>query len=108
MNSASTSLIHHVISPALDHARTLPQLPQNYAPRLIEVFFDTSHVYTWYKGQVTFEASLSPIYSPQLIEIVIDGELAFVLLGKDVLLSRVNNLSIINTLLPHEYHKSTG
>lgn len=91
-------LLHHILTRDLCQARSLPKLPPDYAPKIIEIFFDGKPVQTWHLGNITAEIQLHESYSPQAIEIAIDGELAFLLIGNEPVFNRIQNLSILNTV----------
>lgn len=94
----SPELLHHILTRDLSQARSLPKLPADYAPKIIEIFFDGKPVQSWHLGNITAEIQLPESYSPQAIEIAIDGELAFLLIGNELVFNRIQNLSILNTV----------
>ena len=73
-------------------------LPPDYTPEIIEIFFDGKPVQSWLLGNITAEIQLPESYSPQAIEIAIDGELAFLLIGDELVFNRIQSLSILNTI----------
>ncbi|PSB41589.1 hypothetical protein C7B80_30185 [Cyanosarcina cf. burmensis CCALA 770] len=91
-------LLHHILNRDLSQARSLPKLSADYEPKIIEIFFDGKPVQTWHLGSITAEIQLPESYSPQAIEIAIDGELAFLLVGNELVFNRIQNLFIFNTV----------
>jgi hypothetical protein len=75
-----------------------PPFPSNYQPKVIEVFFDEFPVYTWENGETVFILLVPKDSNPEAVEIAIDGELALVILGTEVILNRLDNLAILNSL----------
>ncbi len=75
-----------------------PPFPGNYQPKVIEVFFDEFPVYTWENGETVFSLLVPKDSNPEAVEIAIDGELALVILGTEVILNRLDNLAILDSL----------
>ena len=94
----SPELLHHILTFDLSQARSLPKLPVDYTPEIIEIFFDGKLIQSWHLGSITAEIQLPEFYSPQGIEIAIDGELAFLLIGDQLVFNRIQSLSILNTI----------
>lgn len=94
----SPELLHYILTCDLSQARSLPKLPADYTPEIIEIFFDGKLIQSWHLGSITAEIQLPEFYSPQAIEIAIDGELAFLLIGDELVFNRIQSLSILNTI----------
>lgn len=76
-----------------------PPFPFDYQPDTIEVFFDEIPVYTWMNGETVLDIPISQDSVPDAVEIGIDGELGFVILGDQIILNRIKNLALHDELL---------
>lgn len=76
-----------------------PPFPSGYQPETIEVFFDEIPVYTWMNGETVLDVPVSQDIEPDAIEIGIDGELGFVILGNQLILNRIKSLAIHDELM---------
>lgn len=76
-----------------------PPFPANYQPETIEIFFDEIPVYTWMNGETVLDVPVSQDTEPNAIEIGIDGELGFVILGDQLILNRIKNLALYDELM---------
>ncbi len=75
-----------------------PPFPGHYQPKVIEVFFDEFPVYTWENGETVFSLLVPKNSNPEAVEIAIDGELALVILGTEVILNRLDILATLDSL----------
>ena len=57
-------------------------------PDIMEIYFDGKCVLQWVKYVITKEVPCALSYSPELIELYVDGRLAFVLFGRDLVFNR--------------------
>lgn len=78
---------------ALSSARSKLPFPSDYTPEVVEIFFDEFPVYAWSNGVTTLELTVADSLEPFVIEIAIDGELAFVLIDNQIVLNRLNSLA---------------
>lgn len=76
-----------------------PPFPSGYQPESIEIFFDEIPVYTWMNGETVLDVPVSQDIEPDAIEIGVDGELGFVILGDQLILNRIKNLAIHDELM---------
>lgn len=76
-----------------------PPFPINYQPETIEIFFDEIPVYTWMHGETVLDVPVSQDTEPDAVEIGIDGELGFVILGDQLILNRIKNLALYDDLM---------
>lgn len=76
-----------------------PPFPINYQPETIEIFFDEIPVYTWMNGETVLDVTVSQDTEPDAVEIGIDGELGFVILGDQLILNRIKNLALYDDLM---------
>lgn len=76
-----------------------PPFPSHYQPDTIEIFFDEIPVYTWMNGEIVLDVPVSQDVEPDAVEIGIDGELGFVILGDQLILNRIKSLALYDELM---------
>jgi hypothetical protein len=76
-----------------------PPFPYGYQPETIEIFFDEIPVYTWMNGETVLDVPVDQNTEPDAVEIGIDGELGFVILGDQLILNRIKNLALYDELM---------
>jgi len=68
-----------------------PSLPTGYQPKVVDIFCDQRHALQWVSGYLTHIIDVDTSYSPTTIEWAIDGEIVYVLLGNEIIFSRLEN-----------------
>lgn len=76
-----------------------PPFPCGYQPETIEILFDEIPVYTWTNGETVLDVAVDQDTEPDAVEIGIDGELGFVILGEQLILNRIKNLALYDELM---------
>jgi hypothetical protein len=72
----------------------LPPLPSDYCAKTIDVLFEGIPVYCWVEGDITLHLNLSEDLQPRSIELAFDDAPVLVLVGDEVVINRLENLSL--------------
>lgn len=73
-----------------------PQLPQNYQPQVVQLFFDGVRVLHVEDGVETYHQLNCPDIEPELIEMLWDGQVVLELQRQQVTVNRLMLLSANN------------
>jgi hypothetical protein len=78
---------------AINEVMSLEQLPSNYQPQIIEFFDQQGFLASRIYGYV-FSSAVPVGHRSEFIALYFDGELVFFVIGNEIVLSRLNGISV--------------
>ncbi len=86
-------LKYHTWRGAINEVMSLEQIPPNYQPQIIE-FFDQQGLLASRICGYVFSSAVPVGHRSEFIALYLDGELVFFVIGNEIVLSRLNGISV--------------